>query len=256
MTEAVKPKAEQVRIALRNCGVIDPSDINDALAHGAYAALAKALETMTPTDVVAEIKASGLRGRGGAGFPTGMKWQIAAGVPGEKKYVVCNADEGDPGAFMDRSILEGDPHSVLEAMALCGYAIGADEGRIYIRAEYPLAVRSLEHAIRQAEDLGLLGDGILGTNFNFNIKLTLGAGAFVCGEETALLHSMEGRRGEPTVKPPYPAEAGYQGKPTNVNNVETLANIPAIINKGAEWFRSIGTEGSPGTKVKSTTSAW
>ncbi|MDU7505972.1 MAG: SLBB domain-containing protein, partial [Clostridia bacterium] len=249
MTEAVKPKAEQVRIALRNCGVIDPSDINDALAHGAYAALAKALETMTPTDVVAEIKASGLRGRGGAGFPTGMKWQIAAGVPGEKKYVVCNADEGDPGAFMDRSILEGDPHSVLEAMALCGYAIGADEGRIYIRAEYPLAVRSLEHAIRQAEDLGLLGDGILGTNFNFNIKLTLGAGAFVCGEETALLHSMEGRRGEPTVKPPYPAEAGYQGKPTNVNNVETLANIPAIINKGAEWFRSIGTEGSPGTKV-------
>ncbi|MBS5915842.1 MAG: 4Fe-4S binding protein [Clostridiales bacterium] len=249
MTEAVKPKAEQVRIALRNCGVIDPSDINDALAHGAYAALAKALETMTPTDVVAEIKASGLRGRGGAGFPTGMKWQIAAGVPGEKKYVVCNADEGDPGAFMDRSILEGDPHSVLEAMALCGYAIGADEGRIYIRAEYPLAVRSLEHAIRQAEDLGLLGDGILGTDFNFNIKLTLGAGAFVCGEETALLHSMEGRRGEPTVKPPYPAEAGYQGKPTNVNNVETLANIPAIINKGAEWFRSIGTEGSPGTKV-------
>lgn len=239
----------QLRIALKHCGVVDPTDIDDCLAHGIYDALAKCLTEMSPKDVVDEIKASGLRGRGGAGFPTGMKWQIASGVPGDLKYVVCNADEGDPGAFMDRSILEGTPHTILEAMAICGYAIGASEGRIYIRAEYPLAVRRLEHAIAEAEAYGLLGDNILGTGFNFHIELTLGAGAFVCGEETALLHSMEGLRGEPTVKPPYPAESGYRGKPTNVNNVETLANIPVIIEKGAEWFAGIGTEKSKGTKV-------
>lgn len=239
----------QLRIALKHCGVVDPTDIDDCLAHGIYSAMAKCLEEMTPEEVVQEIKASGLRGRGGAGFPTGLKWEIAAGVPGDLKYVVCNADEGDPGAFMDRSILEGTPHTILEAMAICGYAIGASEGRIYIRAEYPLAVRRLEHAIREAEAYGLLGDNILGTGFRFHIELTLGAGAFVCGEETALLHSMEGLRGEPTVKPPYPAEAGYRGKPTNVNNVETFANVPVIINKGAAWFSSIGTEKSKGTKV-------
>lgn len=240
---------QQLRIALKNCGVVDPTDIDDCIRHESYFALAKALTEMTPKEVIDEMKASGLRGRGGAGFPTGFKWQIAAGVPGDLKYVVCNADEGDPGAFMDRSILEGDPHSVLEAMAICGYAIGASEGRIYIRAEYPLAVRRLEHAIKQAEDYGLLGDHILGTDFSFHIELTLGAGAFVCGEETALLHSMEGKRGEPTVKPPYPAEHGFQGKPTNVNNVETFANVPRIILNGAEWFSSIGTEKSKGTKV-------
>lgn len=244
-----KKPVEQLRIALRNCGVVDPTDIDDCIAHEAYSALAKCLEELTPKDVVDEIKRSGLRGRGGAGFPTGMKWQIAAGVPGELKYVICNADEGDPGAFMDRSLLEGDPHTILEAMAICGYAIGASEGRIYIRAEYPLAVQRLELAIRQAKEYGLLGDNVLGTDFSFNIELILGAGAFVCGEETALLHSMEGRRGEPTVKPPYPAEAGYKGKPSNVNNVETFANIPAIILKGANWFNSIGTEKSKGTKV-------
>lgn len=204
---------------------------------------------MTPADVVQEVLDSGLRGRGGAGFPTGKKWQIAAGYDADVKYVICNADEGDPGAFMDRSILEGDPHSVLEAMAICGYAIGAHEGRIYIRAEYPLAVNRLEHAIEQATEYGLLGKNIMGTGFDFNIEITLGAGAFVCGEETALLHSMEGKRGEPSTKPPYPAECGFMGKPSNVNNVETFANIPTIINKGAKWFSSIGTEKSKGTKV-------
>lgn len=244
-----KKPIQQLRIALRNCGVVDPMDIEDCIAHDAYRALGKCLTEMTPADVVKEISDAGLRGRGGAGFPTGKKWEIAASYDGPIKYVVCNADEGDPGAFMDRSILEGDPHSILEAMAICGYAIGAHEGRIYIRAEYPLAVHRLEHAIAEAKAYGLLGDNILGTGFGFNIELTLGAGAFVCGEETALIHSMEGKRGEPSVKPPYPAESGYNGMPTNVNNVETLANIPRIINNGAEWFASIGTEKSKGTKV-------
>lgn len=240
---------QQIRIALRNCGVVDPRDIDDCIAHDAYVALGKCLTEMTPQDVIQEILDSGLRGRGGAGFPTGKKWQIASTYDADVKYVVCNADEGDPGAFMDRSILEGDPHSVLEAMAICGYAIGAHEGRIYIRAEYPLAVHRLENAIKQATEYGLLGKDIMGTGFDFNIEITLGAGAFVCGEETALLHSMEGKRGEPSTKPPYPAESGFMGKPTNVNNVETLANVPRIINNGAEWFASIGTEKSKGTKV-------
>lgn len=249
MTTQTNKSVQQVRIALRNCGVVDPLNLDDCIAHDAYRGLAKALEEMTPEEVVAEVSNSGLRGRGGAGFPTGRKWSIAAANQADLKYVVCNADEGDPGAFMDRSILEGDPHSVLEAMAICGYAIGASEGRIYIRAEYPLAVDRLNNAIDAATEAGLLGKNILGTDFTFNISILLGAGAFVCGEETALLHSMEGQRGEPTVKPPYPAEKGYMGKPTNVNNVETFANIPSIIVKGADWFRSIGTEKSPGTKV-------
>ena len=246
--ETKKP-VQQLRIALRNCGVVNPRDIDDCIAHDAYMALGKCLFEMTPADVVQEVLDSGLRGRGGAGFPTGKKWQIAAGYDADVKYVICNADEGDPGAFMDRSILEGDPHSVLEAMAICGYAIGAHEGRIYIRAEYPLAVNRLEHAIEQATEYGLLGKNIMGTDFDFNIEITLGAGAFVCGEETALLHSMEGKRGEPSTKPPYPAECGFMGKPSNVNNVETFANIPTIINKGAKRFSSIGTEKSKGTKV-------
>lgn len=249
-TQMTKKKpVQQLRIALRNCGVINPMNIDDAISRGAYEALAKALETMSPEEVVQEVKASGLRGRGGAGFPTGLKWEIAAASPGDEKYVVCNADEGDPGAFMDRSILEGDPHSVLEAMAINGYAIGANEGRIYIRAEYPLAVSHLEKAITDAKSMGLLGERILGSEFSFNIEIVLGAGAFVCGEETSLIHSMEGLRGEPTVKPPFPAERGYKGKPTNVNNVETFANIPTIIRRGAEWFQTIGTEKSKGTKV-------
>ena len=241
---------KQLRIALRNCGFIDPENIEESIARDGYAALGKCLTEMTPEQVVAEIKKSGLRGRGGAGFPTGLKWEIAAkSRPGEQKYVVCNADEGDPGAFMDRSLLEGDPHSILEAMAICGYCIGADKGLIYIRAEYPLAIHRLQVAIQQAEEYGLLGKDILGTGFNFEIELRYGAGAFVCGEETALIHSMEGKRGEPTFKPPFPAQSGYLGKPTNVNNVETYANIPVIINKGADWFASIGTEKSKGTKV-------
>ena len=204
---------------------------------------------MTPEEAIKEVKDSGLRGRGGGGFPTGLKWEITRNVENDQKYVVCNADEGDPGAFMDRSILEGDPHSVIEAMAICGYCIGADTGLVYIRAEYPLAIQRLKVAIRQAEEYGLLGEDILGTGFNFRIELRYGAGAFVCGEETALIHSMEGLRGEPTFKPPFPSVSGYMGKPTNVNNVETLANIPVIINKGAAWFSSIGTEKSKGTKV-------
>ena len=204
---------------------------------------------MSPTEAIDIIKKSGLRGRGGGGFPTGLKWEITSNSVSDKKYVVCNADEGDPGAFMDRSILEGDPHSVLEAMAICGYCIGADEGLIYIRAEYPLAIKRLKIAIKQAEEYGLLGENILDTGFNFKIKLRYGAGAFVCGEETALIHSMEGKRGEPTNKPPFPSVKGYLDKPTNVNNVETFANIPAIILKGADWFSSIGTEKSKGTKV-------
>jgi len=241
-------KSKQIKIALRNCGHIDPEDIADYMSKDGYAALGKCL-IGSREGVVETMKKSGLRGRGGGGFPTGKKWELAAAVPGEKKYVICNADEGDPGAFMDRSVLEGDPHSVLEAMAICGYAIGADEGYIYIRAEYPLAIKRLKIAMAQAREAGLLGKNILGTGFNFDIGLKYGAGAFVCGEETALIKSMEGNRGEPVMKPPYPAQKGYMGKPTNVNNVETFANIPAIINNGADWFASIGTEGSKGTKV-------
>ena len=240
---------KQLRIALRNCGFIDPENIDESIAHDAYMALGKVLTEMSPTEAIDIIKKSGLRGRGGGGFPTGLKWEITSQSVSDKKYVVCNADEGDPGAFMDRSILEGDPHSVLEAMAICGYCIGADEGLIYIRAEYPLAIKRLKIAIKQAEEYGLLGENILDTGFNFKIKLRYGAGAFVCGEETALIHSMEGKRGEPTNKPPFPSVKGYLDKPTNVNNVETFANIPAIILKGADWFSSIGTEKSKGTKV-------
>ncbi len=240
---------KQYRIALRNCGFINPENIEEYIARDGYAALAKCLTEMTPEAVIDEIKRSGLRGRGGGGFPTGMKWEFAHKYQNEQKYVVCNADEGDPGAFMDRSIMEGDPNSVIEAMAICGYSIGANKGLVYIRAEYPLAIERLQIAIEQAEEYGLLGDHILGTNFSFHIEIRYGAGAFVCGEETALIHSMEGHRGEPTTKPPFPAESGYLNKPTNVNNVETLANIPAILNKGAEWFASIGTERSKGTKV-------
>jgi NADP-reducing hydrogenase subunit HndC len=240
---------KQIRIALRNCGFLDPENIDESIARDAYQALGKAITEMTPQEVIDEIKKSGMRGRGGAGFPTGLKWEIAAKNKADQKYVVCNADEGDPGAFMDRSILEGDPHTVLEAMAICGYCIGADKGLIYIRAEYPLAIKRLQIAIKQAKEYGLLGKDILGSGFNFDIELRYGAGAFVCGEETALIHSMEGERGEPTVKPPFPAESGFLGKPTNVNNVETFASIPVILLKGAEWFSSIGTEKSKGTKV-------
>jgi NADP-reducing hydrogenase subunit HndC len=240
---------KQLRIALRNCGFIDPENIDEYIARDGYMALGKCLSEMTPGQVIDEVKKSGLRGRGGGGFPTGLKWDITAKVPGDKKYVVCNADEGDPGAFMDRSILEGDPHSVIEAMAINAYCTGSDHGLVYIRAEYPLAVARLKIALKQAREYGLLGKGILGTDFNFDIEIRYGAGAFVCGEETALIHSMEGLRGEPTFKPPFPSEHGYYGKPTNVNNVETYANIPVIINKGADWFASIGTEKSKGTKV-------
>ena len=240
---------KQMRIALRNCGFIDPENIDEYIARDGYAALAKCITEMTPEEVIEEVKKSGLRGRGGAGFPTGLKWQFARGYKSDIKYVVCNADEGDPGAFMDRSILEGDPNSIVEAMAICGYAIGAKYGRVYIRAEYPLAIERLSIAINQAREYGLLGDNILGTDFCFDIELMFGAGAFVCGEETALIHSMEGQRGEPTTKPPFPAESGFWNQPTNVNNVETWANVPVIILKGADWFKSIGTEKSSGTKV-------
>jgi len=241
--------AKQIRIALRNCGIIDPERIEDYIARDGYQSLGKVLYTLSPGETIEIIKKSGLRGRGGGGFPTGLKWEITSKVKSDQKYVVCNADEGDPGAFMDRSILEGDPHSVLEAMAINGYCTGASKGLIYIRAEYPLAVERLKIAMKQATQYGLLGDDILGSSFSFDIEIRYGAGAFVCGEETALIHSMEGLRGEPTIKPPFPSESGYQGKPTNVNNVETYANIPVIINKGAEWFAGIGTERSKGTKV-------
>ena len=240
---------KQLRIALRNCGFIDPENIEECIGRDGYSALAKCLTEMTPEAVIDEIKRSGLRGRGGGGFPTGLKWEFARKYQADQKYVVCNADEGDPGAFMDRSIMEGDPHSVIEAMAICGYSIGASKGLVYIRAEYPLAIERLRIAIEQAEKYGLLGENILGTDFSFHIEIRYGAGAFVCGEETALIHSMEGHRGEPTTKPPFPAESGYLNKPTNVNNVETLANSPVILNKGADWFASIGTERSKGTKV-------
>ena len=239
----------QMRLALRNCGVIDPENIDEYIAFDGYRALAKVLTEMTPEQVISEVLKSGLRGRGGAGFPTGKKWQFAAASKADQKYMICNADEGDPGAFMDRSVLEGDPHSVLEAMAIGGYAIGASEGYIYVRAEYPIAVKRLEIAINQARDYGLLGKNIFGSGFDFDIFIRLGAGAFVCGEETALMHSIEGGRGEPKPKPPFPAVRGLFDKPTNINNVETLANIPQIILKGADWFASIGTEKSKGTKV-------
>ncbi|MGL5682854.1 MAG: NADH-ubiquinone oxidoreductase-F iron-sulfur binding region domain-containing protein [Marinifilaceae bacterium] len=240
---------KQMRIALRNCGYIDPENIEEYFATDGYSALAHCLIDLTPDAVVKEVKHSGLRGRGGGGFPTGLKWELTAKQDNATKYVVCNADEGDPGAFMDRSIMEGDPHSVIEAMAICGYSIGANKGLVYIRAEYPLAIDRLKIAMEQARLHGLLGNNILGTTFSFDIEIRYGAGAFVCGEETALIHSMEGKRGEPTLKPPFPAEKGYKGFPTNVNNVETLANIPAIINRGADWYASIGTERSKGTKV-------
>jgi NADH-quinone oxidoreductase subunit F/NADP-reducing hydrogenase subunit HndC len=240
---------KQKRVALRNCGFIDPENIDEYIARDGYMALAGSLLDRTPEEVIDIIERSGLCGRGGGGFPTGRKWRLTARAQADEKYVVCNADEGDPGAFMDRSIMEGDPNSIIEAMTLCGYAIGATHGLIYIRAEYPLAIHRLQVAIGQATDLGLLGNDIFGTGFSFNISLRYGAGAFICGEETALIHSMEGHRGEPTLKPPYPAEAGYLGKPTNVNNVETFANVPVIMQRGAEWFASIGTEKSKGTKV-------
>lgn len=239
----------QIRIALRNCGFVDPEKIEEYIARDGYQALGTCLNDLSQDEVINIIKDSGLRGRGGGGFPTGLKWQFAKANESDQKYVVCNADEGDPGAFMDRSILEGDPNSIIEAMAICGYAIGANKGLVYIRAEYPLAINRLKTAMEQAKEFGLLGKGILGTGFDFDIEIKYGAGAFVCGEETALIRSMEGERGEPTTKPPFPAESGYWDKPTNVNNVETFANIPVIINKGSEWFRSIGTEKSPGTKV-------
>lgn len=240
---------KQMRIALRNCGFIDPENIEEYIALDGYMALADSLLQKKPEEVIDVIKRSGLRGRGGGGFPTGMKWEFAHKQKADIKYVVCNADEGDPGAFMDRSIMEGDPHSIVEAMAVCGYSIGSPKGLVYIRAEYPLAIQRLKIAIAQAREYGLLGKNIFGTDFSFDIEIRYGAGAFVCGEETALIHSMEGKRGEPTLKPPFPAEAGYLGKPTNVNNVETLANIPIILTRGAEWFSSIGTERSKGTKV-------
>lgn len=240
---------KQHRVALRNCGVINPENIDEYIAFDGYKALTKCLTEMKPEEVIDLIKKSGLRGRGGAGFPTGMKWSFAAAAQGDQKYVCCNADEGDPGAFMDRSVLEGDPHSVLEAMTIAGYAIGGTQGYIYVRAEYPIAVKRLGIAISQARAYGLLGKNILGTDFSFDIEIRLGAGAFVCGEETALLASIEGQRGMPRPRPPFPANKGLFGKPTILNNVETLANICTIINNGPEWFASMGTEKSKGTKV-------
>ena len=240
---------KQERIALKNCGVIDPENIDEYIAFDGYKALEKALKTMTPDEVIAEISESGLRGRGGAGFPTGKKWQFTKMAQGEQKYVVCNADEGDPGAFMDRSILEGDPHCIIESMMIAGYAVGANKGYIYVRAEYPIAVQRFQKAIDQAKEYGILGQNIWGTEFSFDLEIRLGAGAFVCGEETALLESIEGRRGQPRLKPPFPANAGLWQKPTLINNVETYANVTKIILNGAKWYSSIGTETSKGTKV-------
>ncbi len=239
----------QHRVALRNCGVIDPENIDEYIAMDGYAALGKVLTEMKPEDVIEEIKKSGLRGRGGGGFPTGFKWSLCAPNKADQKYVVCNADEGDPGAFMDRSVLEGDPHAIIEAMAICGYAIGATKGFVYVRAEYPIAVARLQLAINQAREYGLLGKNIFESGFDFDLEIRLGAGAFVCGEETALMHSIEGNRGEPKPRPPFPAVKGLFGKPTVENNVETFANVPQIILKGADWFASMGTERSKGTKV-------
>ncbi|MDD4658830.1 MAG: NADH-quinone oxidoreductase subunit NuoF, partial [Eubacteriales bacterium] len=240
---------KQNRIVLRNCGFINPENIKEYIARGGYEALAKALTEMTPEQVIEEVKASGLRGRGGGGFPTGLKWSFARAAKGDKKYVICNADEGDPGAFMDRSLLEGDPHALIEGMAIAGYAIGSDEGYIYVRAEYPLAIKRLKIAIAQAHELGLLGEDIFGSGFNFKLNIKEGAGAFVCGEETALIASIEGRRGEPRVRPPFPANKGLWGKPSNVNNVETFANVSRVIANGSQWYASMGTEKSKGTKV-------
>ena len=240
---------KQLRIALRNCGVINPEDIEEYIATDGYQALAKAVTKMKPDDIIQELLDSGIRGRGGAGFPTGRKWAFAKASQSDIKYVCCNADEGDPGAFMDRSILEGDPHAVIEAMAIAGYTIGASQGYIYVRAEYPVAVERLEIALRQAREYGFLGEKIFGSNFNFDIEIRLGAGAFVCGEETALMTSIEGHRGEPRPRPPFPAVKGLFGKPTVLNNVETYSNIPQIIRKGAKWYSSMGTETSKGTKV-------
>lgn len=256
-TENIKVKAlsdtnfykKQTRVALKNCGVINPENIDEYIAYDGYQALIKCITEMQPQDVIDTIKKSGLRGRGGAGFSTGMKWQFTRDAKGDKKYVCCNADEGDPGAFMDRSVLEGDPHAVIEAMAIAAFAIGADQGYIYIRAEYPIAVSRLNIAIEQAKEYGLLGKNILGTEFSFDLEIRLGAGAFVCGEETALMTSIEGKRGEPRPRPPFPAHKGLFGKPTVLNNVETYANIPQILLKGADWFASMGTEKSKGTKV-------
>ncbi len=240
---------KQHRIALANCGYINPENIDEYIARGGYEALGKALSSMTPAQVIEEVKISGLRGRGGGGFPTGLKWSFCASAHGEKKYVICNADEGDPGAFMDRSILEGDPHSIIEGMMLGGYAMGADEGYIYCRAEYPLAIERLKNAIAQAEGYGLLGDSIMNSPFSFHLHIKEGAGAFVCGEETALMASIEGRRGMPRPRPPFPANSGLWGYPTNINNVETWANVPQIISNGGDWYASMGTEKSKGTKV-------
>ena len=247
--QETKSFKKQIRIALRNCGNINPENIDEYIKNDGYQALGKVLTGMKPAEVIQLLLDSGLRGRGGAGFPTGLKWKFAAAAQNEQKYVCCNADEGDPGAFMDRSVLEGDPHSILEAMAIAGYAIGSDQGFIYVRAEYPVAVKRLNLAIKQAKEYGLLGNNIFGTDFSFDIELRLGAGAFVCGEETALMTSIEGKRGEPRPRPPFPANKGLFGKPTILNNVETFANIPVIINKGADWFNKIGTEKSKGTKV-------
>lgn len=247
--DKIKFYEKQKRIALRNCGKINPEDITEYIAMDGYTALGTVLTTMTPQQVIDVVKASGLRGRGGAGFPTGLKWSFQAASPGDEKYVICNADEGDPGAFMDRSILEGDPHAILEGMAIMGYAVGAHTGYIYIRAEYPIAVQRLNIAIEQAHEYGLLGKNIFDSGFDFDIELRLGAGAFVCGEETALISSIEGKRGMPNPKPPFPAVSGVWGKPTSINNVETLANIAQILLNGAEWYASMGTEKSKGTKV-------
>jgi len=241
--------ARQKKVVLANCGIIDPEEIEEYIAAGGYEALGKALAEMSPDEVIEEIKRSGLRGRGGAGFPTGVKWELVRKAPGSEKYVICNADEGDPGAFMDRAILEGDPHAVLEGMAIAAYAVGAKRGYIYVRAEYPLAIQRLKRAISQAREYGLLGDDIFESGFSFDVELRMGAGAFVCGEETALIASIEGRRGEPRPRPPYPAQSGLWGKPTLINNVETFANVRHIILKGADWFSAIGTETSKGTKV-------
>uniref|UniRef100_A0A7V4DGC7 NADH-quinone oxidoreductase subunit NuoF n=1 Tax=Candidatus Caldatribacterium californiense TaxID=1454726 RepID=A0A7V4DGC7_9BACT len=243
------PLKKEKRVVLRNSGLIDPLNIEEYIARDGYLALAKVLTEMTPEEVIEVVKRSGLQGRGGAGFPTGLKWEFTRKAEGEEKYIVCNADEGEPGTFKDRLILEGDPHSVLEAMAIAGYAVGASMGYIYVRAEYPQSIRHLEVAIAQAKERGLLGEKILGTSFSFDVKIRRGAGAYVCGEETALLESIEGKRGEPRVKPPYPPQKGLWGKPTVINNVETLANIPPIILNGPDWFRSIGTPTCPGTKV-------
>lgn len=243
------PTAKEIRIIMARCGVIDPENIEDYIAEDGYTALAKALLEMTPKQVIDEVLRSGLRGRGGAGFPTGRKWEFAAAQKSDVKYLICNADEGDPGAFMNRRVLEGDPHSVLEGMVIAGYAIGAQQGYIYVRAEYPIAVRTLKIALRQAREFGFLGKNILGSGFDFDVELRIGAGAFVCGEETALMASIEGKRGEPRPRPPFPAVAGLWGKPTIINNVETLANIPNIVQRGADWLASIGTEKSKGTKT-------